>query len=277
MEPPGAPKGGAAPASPFAFPLGAQAGKENAAGNPPAAPKGGLPKAFSVGGDKPQPAPFQGFAPPAAKASGAQGVKSALTASAPKKAAPKNVQFNLGGGGPSTALTTTTKAVMSRSAVELPEAPDIVGRDEPQRSANREFLRALTTTPGADLKALLCEPGFKNRLEMLTSMYSGPPVVTQDQELATPTPRTADMREKGLLYAHIHSAEGGRKKAQPNSDGRDDSWIDQVSFMTNLHQKQAFQLWQLFCRQSGAFANEISASCKHNVVRADFHQLGKMP
>ena len=46
MEPPGAPKGGAAPASPFAFPLGAQAGKENAAGNPPAAPKGGLPKAF---------------------------------------------------------------------------------------------------------------------------------------------------------------------------------------------------------------------------------------
>lgn len=271
MEPPGAPKGGAAPASPFAFPLGAQAGKENAAGNPPAAPKGGLPKAFSVGGDKPQPAPFQGFAPPAAKASGAQGVKSALTASAPKKAAPKNVQFNLGGGGPSTALTTTTKAVMSRSAVELPEAPDIVGRDEPQRSANREFLRALTTTPGADLKALLCEPGFKNRLEMLTSMYSGPPVVTQDQELATPTPRTADMREKGLLYAHIHSAEGGREKAQPNLDGRDDSWIDQVSFMTNLHQKQAFQLWQLFREtilENDHFATQASGSRDLQLTRA---------
>ena len=28
--------------------------------------------------------------------------------------------------------------------------------------------------------------------------------------------------------------------------GREDGWIETLSALTNLHQKQAFQLWQLF-------------------------------
>ena len=60
------------------------------------------------------------------------------------------------------------------------------------------------------------------------------------------TPRTAEMRAKKMIYAHMTQPGPSRKKLEPAEDGRDDGWIDQLSFGTNLQQKQAFQIWQLF-------------------------------
>ena len=80
---------------------------------------------------------------------------------------------------------------------------------------------------GPDFAKLLSEPGVQTRLELLTSMYSGPTVVAQDKDIQatlarTLTPRTADMRKSNMIYAHMVSAGPARKKLEAASDGRDD-------------------------------------------------------
>ena len=92
------------------------------------------------------------------------------------------------------------------------------------------------------------------------------------------------MRQTNMLYAPMISAGGARNKVEPASDGRDDSWIDHVSFITNLHQKQAFQIWQLFREtivEADHAATRPSGSRDLHLTRAvmpsTVEELGAMP
>jgi Ca2+-binding EF-hand superfamily protein len=267
---PSAPKGGSKPGG-FSFgALGGGGGlgdggdkdKSSSKDPPPSAPKGGMPGGFSLSGGPKIAAPATDSAavePPAAKqasagfsfggATTAAATKPALALAKPDSGAPaKSVGFSLQPAGSTAVSKSSASSVAVVSTDGMPGAPDLVASDEKGSGSNRALLHSLR---GPDFAKLLSEPGVQTRLELLTSMYSGPTVVAQDKDIQatlarTLTPRTADMRKSNMIYAHMVSAGPARKKLEAASDGRDDGWIDQLSFITNLHQKQAFQMWQLF-------------------------------
>ena len=265
------PKGG------FAFGGASDAGGGASTGvdPPPSAPRSGLSGGLSLAGgpkiDLPKPgaAPakpleatksggfaFGGAAAPAAAAAAAPAkpVLSLAKVSLPTTPAAKAVGFSLQplGGGGSSALAMPAGSSGTSVVAQvgnLPDAPDLVGPTEQGSGSNRALLNGLR---GPYFATLLSSPATQQRLTMLTQMYSGPPVVAQDKEALggalgkSLTPRTAEMRGKKMIYAHMTQPGPSRKKLEPAEDGRDDGWIDQLSFGTNLQQKQAFQIWQLF-------------------------------
>ena len=202
-----------APKGSFSFGGGSDAGGGASASAsvdpPPSAPRSGLPGGFSLAGgpkiDLPKPdaaAPAKplestksgGFAfggaakPAAAAAEPAKPVLSLAKPSLPSVAstpAAKSVGFSLqplGGSSGSSALAkpggpsgTSALALVG----DLPDAPDLVGPNEPGSGSNRALLNGLR---GPDFATLLSEPATQKRLEMLTQMYSGPAVVAQDKE-----------------------------------------------------------------------------------------------
>ena len=258
------------------FSFGAPKAKDDAGGSsdaPPSAPKGGMPGGFSLAGGPTldagkakETAPTKEAAGGSAKDGGAGGGFS-LSAPKAKAASSSTGGFSLApaGGDKSAAAPKATfslqpaaggaaaasSALVPAGGQGLPTAPDLVGADNvgPGEASHRGLL-ALLCSGGSAAAEALRKPSIQKRLEELTAIYTGPPVTADyngdPAAAAGGATCTAELRKGSGIHAYIVSGASARKKVSAESDGREDGWIETLSALTNLHQKQAFQLWQLF-------------------------------